>query len=466
MLKILFKSKEGKLLKSIWNSTEIEQKKSLNNSLEVQTVVIGAGMAGILTAYFLQKKGQKVIIVEAKTIASGQTQNTTAKITSQHGMFYNKLIKNSGMKKAKAYALAHEQAIHMYEQLIEEEKIECHFEKLPAYLYTVHDERKEELKKEAHAAEILGIKSYFVQGRKINELPFEVSGAVCFENQAQFNPLEFIKHLADKLEIYENTKVLSVKKHMVFTDKGNIRAENIVFASHYPFVNIPGFYFLRQHQERSYVLALKGAGQLSAIYYSIDENGLSLRKAQNMLLLGGGKHRTGKKMSCEDTKFGYTYLRKIAQKYYPYAQEAASWSAQDCMPHDEMPFIGKYSILRPYWYVETGFKKWGMTSSMVAAIIISSQISGIYDESENIFTPQRFLFRAGVKNLAIDLGQSILGLTKGLFGKKERKCPHMGCRLEWNKEEKSWDCPCHGSRFTDTGNLKDNPSQIDLNDKK
>lgn len=457
-------------MESIWNQ-DVEQKerKPLEKNRNVQTVVIGAGMAGILTAYFLKKKGADVIVVEAKRVASGQTGGTTAKITSQHGMIYDKLTRKVGREKAKAYALANEEAIHMYEQIVKEENISCHFEKRPAYLYTVREESVKELKKEAEAATALGIKARLIEGSQITELPFEVSAGVCFADQAQFHPLEFIKYLADKLEIYENTKVLSVKKHMVFTDKGNIRAENIVFATHYPITNIPGFYFLRQHQERSYVLALKEQKELSGMYYSIDEKGLSLRSAGSILLLGGGGHRTGKskekEKNCKNQEIGYTYLRKMAQTYYPDAKEAGAWSAQDCMSHDEIPFIGKYSILRPYWYVATGFKKWGMTSSMVAAMTISNQIWGSSDSYETIFTPQRVLFRASIKNLMIDIGESLQGLGKGIFAGKKRRCPHMGCRLEWNEEESGWECPCHGSGFDGAGELKDNPAQIDLTDK-
>lgn len=462
-------------MKSIWESNlELAGRKPLQSNLTVQIVVIGAGIAGILTAYFLKERGHQVIVVETKEIAGGQTKGTTAKITSQHGMCYEKLIRKIGREKARIYAQANEEAISVYEQIIAKEKISCHFEKRAAYLYTVQESGKAKLQKEAEAARSLGIKAQFVEGKEITELPFKVSGAVCFENQAWFHPLAFIKHLSDKIEIFEHTKVLSVKKHKVLTDKGTITAQNIVFATHYPFVNLPGFYFLRQHQERSYVLALKEQKELLGMYYGIDKNGLSFRSAGDILLLGGGGHRTGKNKgknkkykneTCENRNTGYVYLRKMAQVYYPNAEEAAAWSAQDCMPHDHLPFIGKYSMLRPYWYVATGFKKWGMTSAMVAAITISNQICGVSHDfalNKNIFTPQRVQFRASIKNLVIDIGESIQGLGKGLFSKKKHRCPHMGCRLEWNAEESSWDCPCHGSRFDSAGTLQDNPAQIDL----
>ncbi len=457
-------------MESIWkHNLEMPQKKALPKSMQVNTLIIGAGMAGVLTAYFLQKKGIEVMVVEANNIASGQTQNTTAKITSQHGILYDKLIKKAGRKRAKFYAMANEEAIRLYKQIIEEEKIDCDFEEKPAYLYTTSTEKIETLNKEVDAAKSLGIDATFIEGNKITELPFKVEGAACFEKQAQFHPLKFIRHLAEKLVIYENTKVLSVNAHIVTTNKGKIQAENIVFATHYPITNVPGFYFLRQHQERSYVAALKEVNELNGMYYGIDEGGLSFRSRGDTLLLGGGNHRTGKCMSDSignnDSIIGYSYLRRMASKYYPDQEEITVWSAQDCMPHDEMPFIGKYSAFRPYWYVATGFKKWGMTFSMVSAMILSSRICEEKSMYEKTFSPQRFLVRAGIKNFFIDLLESIKGLSKGLFSKKEKRCSHMGCRLNWNNEEDSFDCPCHGSRYSKEGNLLDNPAQIDLIEK-
>ena len=447
----------------------------------VQTLIIGAGMAGILTAYFLKERGHEVLVVEADRIAGGQTEKTTAKITSQHGMIYDKLLQKCGRERALGYARANEEAIALYEQIVREERIPCYFEQCPAFLYTVREEGVELLKKEAMAAAELGIDACFLD--KIADFPFRVKAVVRFDNQAQFHPLEFIRHLAAKLEICENTKVLSVKKHMVYTDKGNIGAENIVFATHYPFINIPGFYFLRQHQERSYVLALQGEGvptKLFGMYYGIDKGGLSMRSAEGKLLFGGGGHRTGARKpggysvnkpqcpECEDKKgenTGYSYLRRMKEQYYPNATEYTAWSAQDCMPHDDIPFIGKYSIFRPYWHVATGFHKWGMTSSMIAAGIISDRICGKKNAYQKCFSPQRVLVWAGIRKLCIDIGESVAGLTKGFFGKKARRCRHMGCHLNWNPEEESWDCPCHGSRFEMDGKLIDNPAQRDLREK-
>ena len=449
-------------MQSIWSqTTDLPKQKELKGDFHVANVVIGAGMAGILTAYFLQKKGLEVIVIEADKVASGQTKNTTAKITSQHGLCYYNMIKKVGKSRAKGYAMANEAAITAYEEVIKEEGIECQFERLPSFLYSTKEEGREILTQETEAAKALGINASFLSGNKIQELPFAVTGAVCFENQAQFHPLAFIKALAEKLTIYENANAIFVHGHIVATNRGTIEADNIIFATHYPFLNVPGFYFLRQHQERSYVLALKGEKvpeKLSGMYYGIEEGALSLRCAEGNLLLGGGAHRTGKKV-CHCDKVGYSYLREQANLLYPNAEETANWAAQDCMSHDGIPFIGRYSLFRPYWYVATGFHKWGMTSSMVSAMIISDMICGEQNPYEDVFTPQRLLIRAGVKQFFVDVGESVAGLTKGLFGRKEVRCSHMGCHLTWNEEEESWDCPCHGSRYDKDKKVVDNPAQ-------
>lgn len=423
-------------------------------------IVVGAGMAGILTAYFLQKEGKRVLIVEAKTIASGQTERTTAKITSQHGLKYAKLIKCVGEEKAKLYAQANEQAIGQYAKLIKELEIDCQFERVDSYLYST--ECLYALREEEKAAQKVGIHAEFTTE---TELPFEVKGAVRFENQAQFSPLEFVKRISAEVNVLENTLVTEIKDNWVITNRGILTADDIVVASHYPIRNIPGFYFLRQHQERSYVMALVGVEPIKNMYYGVDENGLSFRQAGEYLLLGGSSHRTGhaygKKGKTKGTcKGAYEHLELEGKRYYPKARVVTRWSAQDCMPHDGIPFIGKYSVFTPHLYVATGFQKWGMSTSMVAAKVLCDQICGRTNPYAELFSPRRFLMRAGGKDFLKDVGVSALNLPKGLISRK--RCSHMGCALSWNTETKSWDCPCHGSRFDETGEILDNPTIKDL----
>ena len=418
-------------------------------------VVVGAGMAGILTAYHLKKQGKRVLVVEVNTIASGQTERTTAKITSQHGLKYAKLIKDIGEEKARLYARANELAIAQYAGLIKEKNIDCQFEHVDAYLYSLETEAA--LMEEVHAAEKLGIPAEFVTE---TELPFDVKGAVCFQNQAQFHPLAFIRGIAFELDVLEHTMVTEVKDHWVITNKGILTADDIVLATHYPIRNIPGFYFLRQHQERSYVLALSGCKPIKNMYLGIDGDGLTFRQAGEYLLLGGSNHRTGQAYGKKAGVGAYAHLREIKQQYFPQAKEVTYWSAQDCMPHDGIPFIGKYSVFTPHLYVATGFQKWGMTTSMIAARILCDVICGKENPYQELFCPQRLLVRAGSKDFVKDVGMSAMGLTKGLFSKK--RCSHMGCALEWNPDTESFDCPCHGSRFDAEGKLLDNPAKRNL----
>lgn len=414
-------------------------------------IVVGAGMAGLLIAYFLKEQGKKVLVLEAKEVASGQTGRTTAKITSQHDVKYSRLIRTIGEKRARIYAAANEAAILEYEKLIQTKKIKCEFERVPAYLYT--QKNPETLKEEAKAAAMLGIPAYFSTD---TELPFAVEGAVCFRGQAQFQPQEFVRFLASELEILEHMKVTKMRGTQIMAEQAVFVADKIVIATHYPMKNVPGFYFLRQHQERSYVLALSGCKQIKGMYYGIDTDGLSFRQEGNLLLLGGSGHRTGEAGHCG----AYDSLAGMAKHYFPNCKEEARWSAQDCMPHDGIPFIGRYSIFTPHLYVATGFQKWGMTSSMVAAMILRDELCGIKNPYGKLFRPQRMLVCAGMRNFWKDVGISAKGLAGGLFLRP--RCAHMGCELSWNPDEKSWDCPCHGSRFTEEGKLLDNPAKKDI----
>lgn len=412
-------------------------------------IVIGAGMAGLLTAYYLQEQGKSVLVLEAAEVASGQTGRTTAKITSQHDLKYSVLADHVGIDRARLYARANETAIKEYEKLILKKEIKCEFKKVPAYLYTMRKEA--DMKREAEIAAFLGIDAFFT---KETELPFAVEGAVVFRNQAQFAPLKFAHSIAKELEIWEHTKVIAIRGNQVLTENMTLTADKIVVATHYPLKNVPGFYFLRQHQERSYVLALSGCPKINGMYLGIDKDGLSLRQAGDRLLLGGGAHRTGENQAGG----AYAALEQAAKQYFPEGKIEDRWSAQDCMPHDGIPFIGRYSVFTPNLYVATGFQKWGMTTSMVAALILRDELCGIENPYTGLFTPQRANVRAAWKNLWTDVGMSVKGLTKGLFHKNAR-CPHMGCELTWNPDEQSWDCPCHGSRFDKNGGLLDNPAK-------
>lgn len=449
-------------MESVWtDDVKIRKRETLEGHLEVQAVVIGAGLAGILTAYYLKQAGIKAVVLEADRIGSGQTKNTTAKITSQHNLIYHRLIGTFGRRMAEHYAGANEAAIGEYERLVREKRIDCDFLRCPACLYS--GTGTELLKRETEAAESLGIKASF--GTDC-ELPFSVAGVMRFENQARFHPLKFLAAMAEEAEVYERTKVLKVKDGRVETAGGTVTAEHIVFAAHYPFINVPGYYFARMYQERSYVTALKGAERPEGMYLGIDRDGLSFRTWGELLLLGGGSHRTGvNRGSGKNTECGYEMLRRRAEELYHGCQETFRWSAQDCMTLDGLPYIGRFSGRKPCWYVATGFGKWGMTSSMVSARILTALIGGQDCPEADIFSPRRHFTAGAAKELTIHGFHTIKGLAKHLLpsGNKEivPNCPHMGCRLERNPEEGSYDCPCHGSRFDREGHLTDGPAQTD-----
>lgn len=450
-------------MESVWmEDTKIRKREALSGDMETQAVVIGAGLAGILTAYYLKQEGIRTVVLEADRIGSGQTKNTTAKITSQHGPVYDRLIRTFGHRMAEHYANANEAAVKEYEKLILEKGIDCDFVRCPACLYSRTGTQL--LKREAEAAKSLGIKASFGTD---SELPFPVAGVTTFDDQARFHPLKFLARMAEEVEVYEQTKVLKVQDGMVETDRGSVRAENIVFAAHYPFINAPGYYFARMYQERSYVVALEGTGQPESMYLGIDKEGLSFRTCGNLLLLGGGSHRTGvNKGDGKGRGCRYEMLRRKAREMYPGCREVLRWSAQDCMTLDGLPYIGRFSGRKSGWYVATGFGKWGMTTSMVSARILTALISGQNCPEADIFSPGRKFTARAAKELAVHGAHTVSGLAKHLLPAGNERivpnCPHMGCRLEWNPEEETYDCPCHGSRFDAEGHLIDGPAQIDL----
>lgn len=442
---------------------------SLAGDIHIDTAVIGAGIAGLMTAYFLKEKGISAAVLEASRIVSGQTAGTTAKITSQHNLIYQRLVQGYGAERARMYAGWNEWAIGAYEKIIEEQKIECDFKRCSAYLYSCR--RDMGLDREVEIAKNLGIDAEY---KTVCELPFPVRQAAEFKNQAQFDPLRFLKGILDGVTIYENTRVYKVERiregeTKLYTPGGTVTANNVVFACHFPFVNIPGYYFARMYQSRSYVLALKNAAQLEGYYLGVEEDGYSFRNAGEYLLFGGGKHRTG-----ENAHGGkYRMLREKAKELWPQCTEIASWSAQDCMTMDGIPYIGRFEKRAQDWYVTTGFGKWGMTSALAGAKIISSMIAGEELAGTEVYSPQRPLSismgKEFTKHSVITAGnlcREVFAIQKTVKQKVEEneielslRCPHLGCRLSWNPDEAIWECPCHGSGFDRFGNILSGPAQ-------
>ena len=447
------------------------------------------------------------IIERKENIGIGISGHTTAKITSQHGAIYHYLKDQYGLDFAKNYFLANEEAIFNIENIIKENNIDCGFEKQSSFLYSTSKDEEIKLKNEFDAVSKINKEAKL---RTDVKLPLEITSAIEFPNQAMFNPYKYINALADKIiekdgDIFVNTTCYDVDKendmYVCKTENNNIYAKNVVIATHYPFLNIPGFYFSKIYQSSSYVIAISLEGtkwnkDFDGMYINIEKPIYSFRKVnfngENLLLLGGGGHKTGE---MQEKDIGYNSLIEAVKKWFPDCKIKYKWSANDCISLDKIPYIGEFSSLYPNIYVGTGFNKWGMTSSYVAGKVVSDKILEKENKYEDIFKATRtnfFVNKDEVKNMVTDtLKAQVVDRVKEENNSKPEKeegkiierngekigvyidengktfavkpvCTHLGCMLSWNKEDKTWDCPCHGSRFDYTGKQIENPAIKDL----
>ncbi|MDE5770661.1 MAG: FAD-dependent oxidoreductase [Ruminococcus sp.] len=430
-------------MESVWNvNTKLPEFPEPEKDIKTDVLIIGGGIAGILTAYFLHQNGVKYILVEKDRICFGTTRNTTAKITFQHGLNYQKILRSSSVETAQKYLNANKTAFDKYTEMCR--NIECDYETKDNYVYSVNDRRT--LENEINILSRIGYKAELCESLPI---PIKTVGAVKFPKQAQFNPLKFISAIVDGLNIYENTFVREMIGTTAVTDKCRIKADKVIVTTHFPFINKHGSYFLKLYQHRSYVIALENAQYINGMYVDENHKGMSFRNYGGLLFIGGGGHRTGEKGG------NWNELRDFTKFHYPDAHEKFYWSAQDCMSLDGIPYIGKYSRNTPNLYVAGGFNKWGMTGAMVSAMILSDMVMGRRNEYADIFSPSRSIIKP---QLFINSAKAV----KNLFTLTTKRCPHMGCALKWNSAEHSWDCACHGSRFSDKGKVLDNPANGDL----
>jgi glycine/D-amino acid oxidase-like deaminating enzyme len=431
-------------MESLWVAkSNMPSFEKLYGDNQTDVLIIGGGIAGILTAYHLQQKGIKYILVEKDKICGETTENTTAKITIQHGLIYDKIIKNYGVEGAQKYLKANSLALKRYNEICK--NIDCDYEIKDNYVYSINHLNK--LENEIKALEKIGCDAKLCSSIS---LPLTTVGAVKVPNQAQFNPLKFISSIAKSLNIYEHTFIREIVNDTAFFENGKIKAKSIVVTTHFPFINKHGLYPLKLYQHRSYVIALSNAQKIDAMYVDESKSGLSFRQSNDLLLLGGGGHRTGEKGGC------WSEIRKFANENYPNSKEKYHWAAQDCISLDSIPYIGKYSKSTPNLYVITGFNKWGMTSSMVGATIISDMIAEKENDYADIFSPSRSMIKP-------QLFVNGFVATKSLLTFSNKRCPHLNCALKWNSPEHSWDCPCHGSRFSTDGKVLNNPANGNIN---
>ena len=430
-------------MKSVWEK-ELSRVRfePLKGDQNTDVLIIGGGIAGILCAYKLKNAGVDCMLVEAAEICGGITKNTTAKITIGHGLIYDEMIKRFGEEKTRLYAEAQTRASREYAHLCR--TIDCDYETRDSYVYSLDDPRK--IEREFAALGRIGVNAIFSEGL---ELPMAVAGVVGIKNQAQFHPLKFLYAIAKDLPIHEHTKVLELMPHRVVTNRGRIRYKKLIIATHFPMLNKHGSYFLKLYQHRSYVIALKGARNVTGMYVDESDTGLSFRPYGDLLLLGGGGHRTGKQGGC------WQELEEFARTHYKNAEIVAKWATQDCMTLDGIPYIGRYAKGTPNVFVATGFNKWGKTNAMVAADLLCDLVCEKSNPYAAVFAPARPML---CPQLAINAFES----TVGLLTPTAPRCPHLGCALKYNRTEHTWDCPCHGSRFTEDGELIDNPAADDM----
>lgn len=535
-------------MNSYWINSEKNKEKynKLEKNIETDICIIGGGITGISTAYYLTKENLKVTVLDMGKIGLQTTGNSTAKITSQHGLFYKYLKDSKGEDFARLYYDANEDAIKNIKKIVEKENIECDLECQSAYVLATNREEVQKVKDEVEVVRGFGGHAEYLEREDIdkNLLILNPLAAIRFKNQAQFNSYKYTIELAKICKnlganIYENTKVVDVRDEKDYyyleTEDGyKIKAKYLVITTKYPIINIPGFYFMKMYQSTSYGISIPVKEKLfDGMYITSTNPKVSLRMAkvdnniikdvvdgnienyakqdkenrkrvkekQNskidneyVLIVVGADHKTGEKT---DLSNSYKKLENIAKQIYPQGKVENYWNTEDCITLDKIPYIGKYSSMWENAYVATGFNKWGITTSNIAANIITDMIIGRKNRYEDIFVSTRVepvknrqevgnMIKETVSSLVLkkfELPESeqaslkneegkiieIEGEKVGAYKDKEGKiytivpkCAHLGCELSWNNLDKTWDCPCHGSRYDYTGKMLYGPTVKDL----
>lgn len=538
-------------MKSYWIDSVKDKNEytPLEENIKTDICIIGGGLTGLTTAYNLSKYKIKTVLIDKGKICRQTSGNSTAKITSQHGLFYKYLIDSKGKKFARKYYEANENAIRDIKAIIDKENIDCDFEYQPAYVFTTKMQEVQKIKDEVEAVNSIGGEATFVEATnlEINKLKSEINvnnsaeklkisgnniekenlnigrnvvkermkdvltikgiAGIRFDNQAQFNPYKYGNALANicsnsGVKIFEHTKAVDIdtedenEYYIITLENGcKIKTKYIVVATKYPIINIPGFYFLKMYQSTSYAVAIQTSQKLfEGMYINTEEPTISLRMAkygnEYLLIVAGFDHKTGAQI---DLSNSYRYLEEVAKNICPEGKIKYRWNTEDCITLDKIPYIGKFSKLWDNAYVATGFNKWGITSSNIAAKIIADKILGQENEYEEIFKSTRLEPVKNIKEMTNMVKESINSLIVkkldvpqeeidqiqdgqakivnvdgqkiGVYKEDDGKiykiipvCKHLGCELSWNNLEKTWDCPCHGSRYDYKGNLIYGPS--------
>ncbi|SEA73743.1 Glycine/D-amino acid oxidase [Thalassobacillus cyri] len=490
----------------LWREdTKLKKFDPLEKDATAEVVIVGGGITGITTAYLLAKEGRDVALLEGSELLNGTTGHTTAKITAQHDLIYYELMQHFGKEGALAYYKANDEALRFIRGTVKQNQIDCNLQTEDACIYSTTDNYTRKLDKEYQAYQELGIPCEYKNEVSID---VDVQQALYMKDQSHFHPLKYLSFLLDEFiknggKVYENTVAVDVERDpelcVVTKDGHRVSCDNIVSCSHFPFYDGTGFYFARMHADRSYVVAIEPEQEYAGgMYLSVDQPVRSVRKSsyegKEILLIGGESHRTGEGV---DTDFHYRALEEFASETFGIKKKLFQWSAQDLFTLDKVPYIGQITKNKDHIYVATGYKKWGMTSGTAAALLLRDQITGKKNPYTELFSPSRFQADPSLKkffsnnlNVASHLlegkservGFSHEALKKGEGGviqyNGERAgaykdedgqvylvdttCTHMGCEVEWNSGEHSWDCPCHGSRFSIEGDVMEGPAKQPL----
>ncbi|MCE3226400.1 MAG: puuB 1 [Bacteroidetes bacterium] len=489
---------------------------ALEKDLKTDVVIVGGGISGVTTAYCLLKSGKKVVLIEDGNIGSGETGRTTAHCVTALDDRYYEIERVFGEKKAALIASSHKAAIDFIEQTSLKENIDCEFERVSGYLFLHPTDKHDSLSKELKAAQKAGLNI-----EEIELMPGVTDKIPClkFHGQAQFHPMKYLKGMCEAIlkmggEIYTNTHAAKIDETGVETESGfKVVADHVVVATNSP-VNNKYVMHLKQYPYRTYVIGakVKKGSVPKALWWDTGDYSVnteippyhyvrlaSLNDTHDLLICGGEDHPTGiapeKKINEEDR---YSLLEYWAKKLFPIEEVVYQWSGQVLEPMDSMAFIGKNPADKKNIYIATGDSGNGITHGTIAGTLLTDLINGKENELKNIYDPSRFkIFSAGktfFKELAggmlayyknksdeskpVEIGKILVGEGKIIEVDKEKfaahrdesgvlhilgaECTHLGCIIKWNKDEKSWDCPCHGSRFTHEGKVLNGPANTDL----
>lgn len=398
---------------SLWTEdVRMPEFPALEKDIRTQVLIIGGGMTGILCAYFLQKAGVDYCLLEKDTICQGATANASAAITAQQGLIYEKTLQKLGQENAELFLNANLKAVSCYKEL--GKVIACDMEETDSYLYSVIDRRK--LEREIQALGSLGYHAEYVED---TDLPFEVKAAIRFPAQAQFHPLKFAAGISKNLKIYEHSKVREMTEYLALTEHGSVTAEKVIIATHFPFINMRGFYGLKLRPYQTYQLAAQNKKRLQGIYFEADNLGLGIQNFQEYLILGEAGDRTGIRKASRDKirRNSRDMLNEIAKEYFPGSVEQYGLETWDYRSLDKRPYIGQYSRSTPDLYVAAGFGKGGMTGPMLSAMILSDLVLEKENEYKKIFSPLRNPITPG---LFANIGYALTGAleSKKNIGKK------------------------------------------------